>query len=107
HLARGAQREQRRTLIAVVNQFEATFAAFTDAADLVVGQRGVAAIDVTDHVGVGFQHHVLVDQAGTGNRGTAGVDGALDAVFARPAHHFPRRRTVLDAAKADFAEQLD
>ena len=107
HLARGAQREQRRALVAVVNQLEAALAALADAADLVVGQRGVAAIDVADHVGVGFQHHVLVDQAGAGDRGAAGVDRALDAVFARPAHHLARGRAVLDAAEADFAEQLD
>jgi hypothetical protein len=33
----------------------------------------VTAIDVADHVGVGFQHHILVDQAGAWNRRTAGV----------------------------------
>src|SRR5438309_771977 len=107
HLARGSQREQRRAFVAVVNELEPALAALADAADLVVGQRGVAAIDVTDHVGVGLQHHVLVDQAGSGNRGTAGVDGTLDAVFARPADHLAGGRAVLDAAKADFAEQLD
>ncbi len=56
-----------------------------------------------DHVGVGFQHDVLVDQAGAGDRWTAGVDGALDAVLAGPAHHLARRRPVLDAAEADLA----
>jgi len=30
----------------------------------------MAAVDVADHVGIGFQHHVLVDQAGAGNRRT-------------------------------------
>src|SRR6185369_3325183 len=34
------------------------------------------------------------------------MDGALDAVFARPSHHLARGRAVLDAAEADFAEQL-
>ncbi len=58
-------------------------------------------------VGVGFQHHVLVDQAGAGDRWAAGVDGALDAVFARPSDHLARGRAVLDAAEPDFAEQLD
>src|SRR6266436_3899087 len=67
HLARGSQRKQRRALIAVVNQFEAALAAFADTADLVIGQGGMAAIDVADHVGVSLQHHVLVDQAGAGN----------------------------------------
>ncbi len=68
HLARGAQREQRRAFVAVVNQLQPALAALADAADLVVGQGGVAAIDMADHVGVGFQHHVLVDQAGAGDR---------------------------------------
>src|ERR1700694_475471 len=35
------------------------------------------------------------------------MDRTLDAVFARPSHHLARGRTVLDAAKSDFAEQLD
>src|ERR1700733_9038482 len=34
------------------------------------------------------------------------MDGALDAVFARPSDHLARGRTVLDAAEADLAEQL-
>ncbi len=66
HLASGAQREQRRALVTVVNQLQAALAALADAADLVVGQGGVAAIDMADYVGVGLQHHVLVDQAGAG-----------------------------------------
>ncbi len=67
----------------------------------------MAAIDVADHVGVGFQHHVLVDQAGAWNRWAAGVDGALNSILARPSDHLARGRTILDAAKADLAEQLD
>ena len=35
------------------------------------------------------------------------MDGALDAVFARPGHHFPGFVTDLDAAQADFAQQAD
>src|SRR5262249_52444748 len=104
--ARDAQRVERRTLIAVVHQFEPALAALADAADLVIGQRGVAAIDVTDHVGVGLEHDVLVDQAGAGDRGAASVDGALDAVFARPTHHLACGRAVLHAAQSDLAEQF-
>ena len=37
HLARGAQREQRRAFVAVVNQLQPALAALADAADLVVG----------------------------------------------------------------------
>ncbi len=90
-----------------MNQLQPALAALADAADLVVGQGRVAAIDVADHVGVCLQHHVLVDQPGTGDRGAAGVDGALDAIFARPADHLARGGAVLDAAETDFAEQFD
>ena len=45
-------------------------------------------------------------QARAGNRRTAGVDGALDAVFARPGDHLPAGLAVLDRAEADLAEQL-
>ena len=48
HVARDAQRVERRALVAVVDQFEAALAALADAADLVVGQGGVAAIDMAD-----------------------------------------------------------
>jgi hypothetical protein len=34
---------------------------------LVVGQGGVTAVDMPDHIGVGFEHHILVDQAGARN----------------------------------------
>ena len=58
--------------------------------DLIVRQRGMAAVDVADDVGVRLQHHVLVDKAGAGNRRTAGMDRAVDAVFARPGDHLAR-----------------
>ena len=35
------------------------------------------------------------------------MDRALDAVFARPAHHLVRGLAVLDRAQPDFAQQLD
>ena len=69
------------------------------------GQRGVAAVDVADDVGVGLEHHVLVDQARARDRRAAGVDGALDAVLARPGHHLLRLVAGLDRAEADLAEQ--
>src|SRR5581483_6983874 len=104
HLARGAQREQRRALVAVVHELQPALAALADAADLVVGQGRVAAVDVTDDIGIRFENDILVDQAGAGDRGTASVDRALDAIFARPSDHLARGRAVLDAAKPDFAE---
>ena len=91
-LLRGAQREQRRAFVAVVHELEAALAAFAEADDLIVGQRGMAAVNVADHVGVRLQHDVLVDQPGAGDRRAAGMDGAVDAVFARPGDHLARRR---------------
>ena len=75
--------------------------------DLIVGQRGVAAVDVSDDIGVGREHDVFVNQAGTGNRGAAGVDGALNPEFARPGHHLPRRGAVFHASQADLAQHGD
>ena len=80
---------------------------FAQAADLVERQGGVAAVDMADHVGVGLEHDILVDQAGAGDRRAAGVDRALDAVFARPGDHLLGFLALLDAAQADLAEQLD
>src|SRR3546814_7302255 len=40
------------------------------------------------------------------DRGTAGVDGALDAVLARPGDHALRLLALLHAAEADLAQQL-
>ena len=82
-------------------------AALAQADDLIVRQRGVAAVDVADDVGVGRQHHVRVDQPGARDRRAAGVDGAADAVLARPRHHLLRLVGFLDAAEADLAQQRD
>ena len=46
-----------------MDQLEAALAALANAADLIVRQGGMAAIDMADHVGVGLQHHILVDEA--------------------------------------------
>ena len=67
----------------------------------------MAAVDVADDVGVGFQDHILVNQARAGNRRAAGVDGALDAVLARPGHHFLGLVAGLDRAQTDLAQQPD
>ena len=101
----GAQREKRRTLVAVVHEFEPAPAALAKARDLTVGQRRVAAVDMADDVGVRFEHDVRINQAGAGNRRAAGVNRAVEAIFARPRDHFARRRSVLDAAQPDLAEE--
>ena len=75
--------------------------------DLVVGQRGMAAVDMADDVGVGLEDDVLVDQAGARDGRAAGVDGALDSVPARPSDHPLGLLAGLDAPEADLAEQPD
>ena len=97
---------QRGAAVAVVHQFEPAFAALADAADLIVRQRSVATVHVPNDIGIAFEHDVLIDQAGAGDRGSAGVDRALDAVFPRPGNHFAAGRPVLDAAESDLAEKL-
>jgi hypothetical protein len=84
HLARKSQRVERGAFIAVVNQFQTALAALADAADLSVGQGGMAAIDMADNVRVGFEHDIRVDQPGARNGRAAGVDRAVHAVLARP-----------------------
>ena len=106
-LARGAEREQGRGLVAVMDDLDPGLALLAEAGDLVARQRGVPAVYVADDVGPGLQHDVGVDQPGAGDRGTAGVDRRLDAVFARPADHLLRLLAGLDAAEADLAQQLD
>ena len=106
HLARGAECVEGRALIAVVHDLEAALATLADAADLAVRECRVPAVDVAHDVGVGFQHHVLVDEARTGDRRATGVDRALDAILPRPGHHALRRRAVLDAAEAHLAKEL-
>jgi hypothetical protein len=103
----GPQGQERRAFIAVVHEFEAAFAALAQADDLIVGQRGVPAIDMADYVGVRLEYDVLVDEPGARDRRAAGVDRAVDAVFARPGHHLARGRPILDAAEPDLAEETD
>ena len=90
-----------------MHEFETPLAALAQADDLIVRQRRVAAVDVADHVGVGLQYDVLVDETGAWDRRTAGVDGTVDAVFARPGDHLARGRAILHAAKSDLAEIAD
>ena len=96
-LARRAQRQQGGALVPVVHQLEAALAALAQANDLIVGQGGMAAVDMADDVGVGLQHHVLVDEARAGDRRAAGMDRAVEAMLARPGHHLARGRAVLDS----------
>ena len=103
---RRSQREQSGALISVMNDFERARRTLAQLDDLIVGQSRVAAVDVADHVGVGFENHVLVDEAGAGNRRPAGVNRALDAVFAGPRNHAASGGSVFHAAQADLAEKL-
>ena len=105
--AGGVEREQGRAFVAVVDDFEPGRAAFADAGDLIIGQGGVAAVDMADDIGAGFEDHVGVDQARAGDRGAAGVDGGLDAVFAGPIDHLLGGFAVFDGAETYFAQKGD
>jgi hypothetical protein len=67
--ARDPQRVQSGELVAVVHDLDRALAALAQAGDLLERQRGVAAIDVADDVGVGLEHDVLVDVARARHRG--------------------------------------
>ncbi len=74
----------RHLLVAVVHDLDRARALLAELAHMGLGQRGVAAVDVADDVGIGLEHHVLVDQARARDRGAARVDRALDAVLCAP-----------------------
>ncbi len=99
------QRRQPGEFVAVVHDLDAAGTALAQTADLRQRQRGVAAVDVADDVGVRLQHRVGIDIAGSGNGRATGVDGALDARLAGPGDHLLRLVPGLDAAQADFAQQ--
>ena len=67
----------------------------------------MAAVDVANHVGIGFQHHIFVDQPRAGDGRAAGVDSALNAVFARPGHHLFGLVADLDRAQAHLTQERD
>ena len=61
--------EQCGPLISVVDNLQRPRRLLAQGHDLIVGQRSVAAVDVSDHIGIGCEDDVFVDQAGTGDRG--------------------------------------
>src|SRR5258708_1942609 len=67
----------------------------------------MSAIDVADHVGIGFEDHVFVDQARSRNRRTAGVNRALYTVLPGPRNHTMSGGAVLYAAKSNLAQEFD
>ena len=93
--------------VAVVDDFYGARTLLAQAANLIQGQRGVSAVDMADDVGVGLQHHIRIDQARPRNGRAAGVDGALDAILARPRHHLLRFLTLFDAAEPNLPQQFD
>ena len=105
-LARRGQREQRGAAVTVVHDLDRARARFAQADDLIVRQRRVPAVDVTDHVRVRFEHDVLVDEPGTRDRRAARVNRALDPVLARPRDHPLCLRARFHGAEPDLAEQL-
>ena len=57
------QREQGRPLISVVDNLQRPRGLLAQSYDLVIRQRGVAPIDVSNDISVGRQHNVFVDQS--------------------------------------------
>ena len=45
-----------------MHNLNAAITAFTKAGNLVIGKRGMAAIDMTNNIGIGFENHILVNQ---------------------------------------------
>ena len=90
-----------------MHNFQSPRRTLTQCHDLIVRQSGVASVDVSNHVGIGFKHHVFVDQAGAGDRRPSRVNRALDAVFACPCNHLARGLTVFNAAESYFAQYFD
>src|SRR5271170_1418033 len=90
-----------------MHKLETATALFAKTVDLIVGQRGMTAVDMADDIGVRLEHDVLVDETGAGDRRAAGMDRAVDPIFASPGDHLARGRSILDAAEPDFAEIAD
>ncbi len=65
------------------------------------------AIDMADHICVGGEHNVFIDQTGTGNRGPARVNRALDSILARPSDHLTRGRSIFYATQPDLPQHGD
>ena len=106
-LQRRLRRRDRDALVAVVDDLDGARRLLAEFADVRLGQRRMAAVDVADHVGVGLEHDVLVDQAGPRDRRPARVDRAADAVLPGPRDHLLRLVAGLHRAEAHLAEQRD
>lgn len=90
-----------------MDDFESALTGFTDAGNVAIWQGGMPSIDVPDDIGIGGEDDIFTDESGAGDRGPTGVNGALNAVFARPSNHCACGFGVFDASKADFSEQGD
>ncbi|KAH0432775.1 hypothetical protein KCU90_g5292, partial [Aureobasidium melanogenum] len=103
---RMARGEQGDPFITVVNDLQRAARLLAQIAYVPIGQRGMAAVDVADHVRVGSEHHVPIDQARAGNRRATRVNRALNAVLAGPRHHLCGFLAALHTAQTDLTEQL-
>src|ERR1700691_5298662 len=90
-----------------MHNFEGSRGALAERCNLVVGKRGMAAIDMTNHIRVGLEHHVLIDQARSGDGRSPRMNRALDAVFTGPGDHLVRSLAVFYATQTHFAQYLD
>ena len=104
---RCAHGQQAGTLIPVMDYLDAAPTLLAKTNDLVIREGSMATINMADDVGIGLQHHVLVDETGARDRRATGVNGALHTVFARPGNHLLRRIANLHRAEAHLAEKLN
>src|SRR5207245_10328234 len=66
----------------------------------------MAAIDVADDVSIGLEYNVFVNETRSWDRGSAGMNRALNSVFPSPGDHLASGLSVLDAAQPYLAENI-
>ena len=103
----GFQRSDGRLFVAVVHDLDGALGLFAQLADVAGRERRVAAVDVTDDIGIGLQHHLVADQVGARNGRTAGVNDGLDAVLAAPVDMLLRFQSRVHRAEPDLADHGD
>ena len=83
----GPKGEECSPFISVMHNFEGARRFLAEGHDLIVWQRGMTAVDVANDIGIGGEHDIFINQAGTRNRGAAGMNGALNPVLSGPGDH--------------------
>src|SRR5438876_6999630 len=66
----------------------------------------MAAIDVADDVSIGLEYDVFVNETRSWDRGSAGMNRAMNSVFPSPGDHLACGFSVLDATQPYLAENI-